>query len=169
MENKCTKTTNNFFFNCPPKTADGRLFTNYEDHRDYHMKIKSQLNVDNQVDFRNKLQTNRDSYLNISSNKLEQNVCYNGDIDIPKPSHIARVTAKGTVFIPTNIPGGIGVINEEQWNNINLMKPRFSPITSKCRPASYEYYANSEAIKQINRNYTIYAGNPFGLYIQNNQ
>lgn len=147
--------------------ADGRLFTSYHPHRDYHYRLKHDLSLQNQQELRNQLQTSPDMYLERIEQIQEKNECSNPGLVLPPPARIYRATKEGTEFIDTNIPGGIGIMEESQWNQIQKMQVKEKNEMVKCNPSMYEHLASSQAIMELNRQQSIYAGYPMGLYHQN--
>ena len=166
-KNNCTQTTNNFYFNCPPKMADGRLFTSYHPHRDYHYRLRHDLSLKNQTELRANLQGSPDVYIERIEQVQEKNQCMNPGLQLPPPARVYRVTKEGTEFYDTNIPGGIGIMEECQWKKVQEMAVKEKNDVVQCKPAMYEHLASSEAIRHLNRQQTIYAGYPYGLYNQN--
>jgi hypothetical protein len=166
-QEKCSKTTNNFFYNCPPKMADGRMFTSYHPRRDYHYCLKKDIGIKDQTELRSKLQGNPDVYVERIEQIHKKNHCMNPGLELPPPARVYRVEKTGVVFYDTNLPGGIGIMEESQWKQVKKMNVAEKNEVAKCRPNSYEHLASSEAIRQLNRQHSLYAGQPFGLYHQN--
>ena len=122
MNTNCDRTTNNFYFQCPAKMQDGRLFTNYEPRRDYHLKLRENLNLDNQKDLRMNIQTNRNSHISNIEKQDEKRKCLNPGLILPPPEKVYRVTKEGIEYIDTNLENGVGIMEESQWNEIQKMK-----------------------------------------------
>lgn len=165
-QNNCDKTTNNFYFNCPPKMADGRLFTSYEPHREYNYKLKHELSFVNQKDYRNKMQESPNMYMDIVNQNTNLKKCDNVDFETPPPARVYRCTKDGCEFYDTNLPNGIGIMEERQWNEIQKMKVNRKTPVAKCKPEYTGVLATSEQIKNINR-MALYGGSPLDLYYQN--
>tara|TARA_Y100000768_G_scaffold386913_1_gene376524 strand:- start:3143 stop:3559 length:417 start_codon:yes stop_codon:yes gene_type:complete len=68
----CYKGSNNIHFDFPPLMSDGRNFSNYEASNLSDKKIKENINIKNNFQYRQYLQNNADSIIK----KNQENACY---------------------------------------------------------------------------------------------
>lgn len=72
----CYKTSNNKYFGCPPRMADGRHFTDYRPSCDVNSTIQMDNKIKNSFEYRNFLQQNAEKLANINRKfACEQNCC----------------------------------------------------------------------------------------------
>jgi hypothetical protein len=62
----CYKTTNNKYFNCPPRMADGRHFTDYRPHCDLNNLVASNNQLVSSYDYRQYLIQNSEKLMDIN-------------------------------------------------------------------------------------------------------
>lgn len=66
MTSHCNRTTDNKHFDCPPKMADGRHFTDYRPSCDIDVAIRNDNSIKNNFQYRKFLQTNGVDIMNIN-------------------------------------------------------------------------------------------------------
>lgn len=162
MNNNCDRTTNNHFLNCPPLMSDGRLFTSYEPHRSYNYKIMGNISAENQNQYRQKMKNEPNLYKSYVNENYDLKQCSNIGLELPPPAKIYRCSKNGCEMYDTNIPNGIGVMNEKQWLEIQKMKQTSVSRGTKCK--SFDHIATTNEIRQLNRNNMV---SPLDLYYQN--
>lgn len=62
----CYKTSDNKYFGCPPRMADGRHFTDYRPSCEINATIRDDNKLKNSHDYRNFLQQNANTLLNVN-------------------------------------------------------------------------------------------------------
>ena len=68
----CYKGSNNIHFDFPPLMSDSRIFSNYESSNLNDKKIKENVNIKNNFQYRQYLQKNADSIIK----KNQENACF---------------------------------------------------------------------------------------------
>ena len=162
MNNNCDRTTNNYFLNCPALMSDGRMFTSYEPHRSYNYKIMKNIDANNQTEFRKKMKNDPELYKSYVNENDKLKRCDNIDLELPPPAKVYRCTKNGCEMYDTNIQGGIGIMEEKQWLNVQRMRKTKVSQGTRCR--EFNHIALSNEIRQINREY---GKSSLDLYYQN--
>lgn len=78
----CYKTSNNKFFNAPPRMSDGRHFTDYRPNFELNMKIGADNQVDNSYDYRQFLTQNGEKLMDVNK---KHSFIMNGNTECVQP------------------------------------------------------------------------------------
>ena len=156
----CYKTSNNKYFNCPPRMADGRHFTEYRPGCHIENSIRSENNINNGYQYRLFLTQNANALM--ESNRAyacQKNCCgpckkpYETGTMLPEET---RVKCDGnqceTIF---NQKGGLGqgrIYSEHKYD----LLPENMPVNQKnnyCTPPedNFRYYPTSSNYDNITR------------------
>ena len=158
----CYKTSNNKYFDCPPKMADGRHFTDYRPNCDTQNLIRTKNNISNSFQYRMFLTHN-------ASDLIEQNRAYackkNCCGPCQKPYDIGTMLPEQSVVkcdtnsctVSSNDTSGLGqgrVYSDTPLHCPNW--PESLPVNQPknyCTPASdnFNYYPSSKNYKQMTR------------------
>ena len=72
MNGVCDKTSNNKYFNCPPRMSDGRHFTDYRPNGYVNDLVRYSNNTMNSYQYRQFLINNTDNLMQINNNYIHQ-------------------------------------------------------------------------------------------------
>jgi hypothetical protein len=156
----CYKTTNNKYFNCPPRMSDGRHFTDYRPSCDVNNLISSNNNLISSYDYRQYLTQNADKLMDINrAYTVQMNSCgpcvqpYDQGTMLPEQS---KTTCDATVCKNSlNVLNGLGTGRTytktdcgTEWN-----WPKNVP-TSCCSQSDdlFNYY-NTKELTNANKAY----------------
>ena len=159
MSNKCRYASDNKFFHCPPKMADGRHFTDYRPNCELHKSLPKGLNS-NQM--RNWLTRNADSVMKKNNKEaMNKNGCgpCSGQVGTMLPETTKVRCDKRHCKVAVSDVNGLGhgrVYSEEPLANINSygeVVVRSKDDENCCsRPEDvFNYYG--DAIKSQNHDY----------------
>jgi|688.fasta_scaffold389241_2 hypothetical protein len=167
---ECYKTTNNKFFNCPPRMSDGRHFTDYRPSCDVNNLIISNNKTISNFDYRMFLIENADKLMDINRMyTVEKNSCgpckepYNQGTMLPEKNLVQcdANTCKNSV----NVLNGLGQ-GRKYSDNTDCGKdwsyPKNVPA-SKCAQSQdiFDYY-NSEDVRNKGKNFVRYTSQSGG-------
>ena len=107
----CKKTSDNKFFDCPPRMDDGRHFTDYSPSCDSENKIRVTNGLSSSYDYRMFLTQNASHIMDINRSSVAQKgLCSdcNGNT-VPPPKVVQVCDTSKCTFIPGR-PDGIGLV-----------------------------------------------------------
>lgn len=112
MESSCYKTSNNKYFDSPPRMDDARHFTDYSSNSQTNNILRSNNNISDNNDYRKFLTDNAEKLMNLNRTYSCQKNCskpckYNNDIAVPHHSEI--VCNNSTCNVTELNPEGIGL------------------------------------------------------------
>jgi hypothetical protein len=160
----CYKTTNNKYFNCPPRMSDGRQFTDYRPTCDVNNLIASNNNLVSSYDYRQYLIQNADKLMDINrAYTVQMSSCgpcvqpYNQGTMLPEQT---KTSCDGNVCKNSlNVLNGLGVGRTytdtdcgAQWN-----WPKNVPYSCCGQPVDLFNYYNSKEFKDTNKDYPRFA------------
>lgn len=115
MSTSCFKTSDNKFFGCPPRMADGRHFTDYRPNCHVNDLVKADNSISNSFQYRQFLQQNGDSLMDRHRQlACEKNCCgpcsegTEGFQDTMLPEKYMFVTDGRIGKMVVNNPNGVG-------------------------------------------------------------
>ena len=108
-KNNCHKTTNNKYFQCPPRMSDGRHFTDYRPSCDSNNSVRNGNNITNSYDYRMFLNRNAE---NIMKKSHEYYFMKNGSFDCQKPYEVGTMLPERTRVVCNNHRCEAKLINE---------------------------------------------------------
>ena len=156
----CYKTTNNKFFNCPPRMADGRQFTDYRPICDVNNLIASNNNLISSYDYRQYLIQNADKLMDINrAYTVQMTSCgpcvqpYEQGTMLPEQ---AQTKCNSSVCQNSlNVINGLGVGRKytdtdcgAQWN-----WPKNVPVSTCSQPVDLFNYYNTKEVADANKNF----------------
>ena len=152
----CTKTSNNKYFNCPPRMDDARHFTNYAPNCDVENRVFLNNDIFNSHQKRMHLVHNATKYMDLNRKQAcDKNCCgpcqepYETGTMLPEQS-VMSCDGK-TCNVKRSVPTGLGL--GRNYNNQQLHCqdwPDSLPVNTQmnnCAPASanFNYLPDSKA------------------------
>lgn len=157
MSTKCYKTTNNRYFNCPPRMDDGRHFTDYRPTCDVNTYIAINNNVKNSNDYRMFLMDNAEKLININRLYTTQiNSCgpcaepYNQGTMLPEKNMLAcdKNVCKNSLNVLTGLGQGRNYGNKTNCGN-NWKWPKNVPYSGCAQNVDlFDYYNSTDVMKE---------------------
>jgi hypothetical protein len=160
MNNSCYKSTNNKYFNCPPRMADGRHFTDYRPHCDVNNLVASNNNLVSSYDYRQYMIQNSEKLMDLNrSYATMMNSCgpcvqpYEQGTMLPEQSRVE--CDKNVCASSLNVLNGLGqgrtysktdCGNEWNWPK----KVPYSCCSQK--EDSFDYYGSKQLVDE-NKNF----------------
>lgn len=120
----CYKTSDNKYFGCPPRMADGRHFTDYRPSCDMNSVIKVDNNIRNSLNYRLFLQENAEKLLEINRKySCQKNCCEpckEGFETTMLPEKYTQLCNKNSCIVVGNDPKGLGL--GRNYNSVDNLK-----------------------------------------------
>lgn len=159
----CYKTTNNKFFNCPPRMSDGRHFTDYRPSCDLNNLIASNNNLVSSYDYRQYLIQNSDKLMDINRGySVQMNSCgpcvqpYEQGTMLPEQTKVS--CNNNSCANSLNVLNGLGQGRQyaptdcgTEWN-----WPKKVPYSCCSRPEDLFNYYNTKELANENKNFPRY-------------
>jgi len=157
---ECYKTTNNKYFNCPPRMSDGRHFTDYRPSCDVNNLIIVNNNTLSNFDYRMYLIENAEKLMDINRMyTVEKNSCgpckepYNDGTMLPEKTKVTcdRNSCKNSSNVLNGLGQGRKYSNNADCGN-NWSYPKNVP-PSRCAQSKdiFDYY-NSKEVREQGKN-----------------
>jgi hypothetical protein len=171
----CYKTTNNKYFNCPPRMADGRHFTDYRPSCDVNNLIIANNGTLSSFDYRMYLMENAEKLMDINRMyTVEKNACgpckepYN--IGTMVPEKISVKCDGNTCANSVNVLNGLGQGRKYSDNNesntdcgADWQFPKNVPATKCAQPQDTFDYYNSNDVRNKGKDFERYTSQSGGL------
>ena len=151
----CYKTTNNKYFNCPPRMSDGRHFTDYRPTCDVNNLIISNNNKLSNFDYRMYLIENAEKLIDINRMyTVEKNSCgpckepYEIGTMLPERVNVScdANTCKNSINVLDGLGQGRKYSNSKKANE-NVKPLRNIPASKCAQPQDLFDYYNSKDIR----------------------
>ena len=155
MDLNCYRTSNNKFFNAPPRMSDGRHFTDYRPSCDSNNSVRNGNNITNSYDYRMFLTRNASQLIEVNN---KHNYAKNGTFNCKKPYAQGtmapeldkQVCNETNCAVSRNDENGIGLGRTYSVQPNDLLTPFTSPEykldNNKCVPneENFNYYPLDE-------------------------
>lgn len=162
--NTCYKTSNNKYFDCPPRMSDARHFTDYKPNCELNAMIKLDNNLNNSFETRQYLQSNGEKLMNINKQHSCQLNCCNlkegyANTEVP-PKNIVTCNKNNCQSKEVN-PKGLGDVRNyytdsrvENCDNLPNQWPVSNQKTNMCATPldNYFYLGDKNNNESILRN-----------------
>jgi hypothetical protein len=137
----CQKSSDNKFFDCPPRMSDGRHFTDYRPSCDANLNVKKSNGINNSYDYRVFLTQNAEKIMAQNradiSNSVLCSMC--DDNTVPPPSIVQVCNEQKCTFQPGSLHG-IGLVIKNENNPVkcnNVTAPKNNVCYSRQDQESY--------------------------------
>ena len=158
----CYKTSNNKYFNCPPRMADGRHFTDYRPSCYLENLTRSTNNINNSLQYRIFLQHNANSLMDTNRSYACQKNCCGPcqkpyDIGTMLPEQTKVICNTNNCSTRVNEPQGLGQGRQYSDTELHCSNwPDSLPYNQKnnyCTPAkdNFRYYPTSNKNDPLTR------------------
>jgi hypothetical protein len=145
--NSCNRTTNNKYFNCPPRMADGRHFTDYRASCNIMNTLHSTNNITSSFQSREFLTDNANKLIELNRKQAcEKNCCgpcvepYNQGTMLPERN--IEQCSKTTCDFKVLNENGIGLGRDYGYSKCGLKELPVNQTYSCCAPTNklFNYY-----------------------------
>ena len=164
----CYKTTNNRYFTCPPRMADGRHFTDYRPQCDVNNLMVSNNRIMNSNEYRQFLIQNADSLMDMNrAYTVQMNSCGPcADTMLPEQSKVS--CDANSCSRALNVLSGLGQGRAYSADKCGADWEFPKNVPGSCCGQSSDYfnYYNTVQVKNDNANYprntVVSGGRPLG-------